>query len=571
MEKINKLKSKFKEYNLDGYLIPKNDEFFSEYTPSYKDTLKYITNFSGSYGLAIILKNKNYLLVDGRYTIQAKQQSGKYFKIIKIPTDNLKKKLKIRNLKIGFNPKLFNKDVLKRLKKNLNCNLIPVLQTIHNHVTNNKKIKKKHFYFLNNTVVGQSYLNKINKLTHHMSKKKTDICLITAPENVGWLLNIRGEDSDFSPLANSNVILDKKKNIFLFCDLKKINNKFKKKAKSIKIISIKKIDEFIYNIRNKKFLIDNQTCSIYLQNLVCKNNLIKSFEDPIYKYKSIKNKVEINNIKKVHEYDGAALTKLLFWIKDSYKKNNITEISAQKKLLKLKKKFKKFKSLSFPTISSTGPNGAIVHYKANEKTNRKLKDGNLYLIDAGGQYKYGTTDVTRTISLNSQNKRIKEIFTRVLKGHLHVSNYKLKKNTTGSEVDKIARKFLKEIDLNYSHGTGHGVGYFSNVHEGPQSFSKSNKIRLHPGMVISNEPGFYEEGNFGIRIENLITVIKKRNNNIFKNLTFVPIDKNLIEKKLMSPEEIKWLNDYHVEVYRKLKKYMNKKEVGLLKEYCSNI
>ena len=571
MEKIKELRKKIINLNLDGYIVPKNDEFFSEYTPNYKDTLRHITNFTGSYGLAIILKNKNYLLVDGRYTLQAKKQSGDNFKIITIPTKNLNKQLKTKNMNIGFNPKLFNNNVIKKLKHVLNCNLIPSTKNIFKNLSNNYKVKKNLFYFLKNSVTGQSTPSKIKKLTGHLNKKKLDMCLVTTQENVAWLLNMRGADSDFSPIPNSNLILDKKNKIFLFCDLNKVKKNFRKKVKNLKIMNIKYIDRFLMSIQKKNFLIDNLTCSVYLQNLVRKKNFIKDTLDPIYKYKSIKNKVEIKNTKKIHEYDGAALTKFLYWVKNNYKKRIITEIIAQNKLLEFRKKFKKFKFLSFPTISSTGPNGAIVHYKATQNTNKILKNGNLYLVDSGGQYHYGTTDVTRTISLGNKDKRIKEIFTRVLKGHLHVSNYNLKGKTTGSKIDKIARKFLKEINIDYSHGTGHGVGYFLNVHEGPQSISRLNKIKLRPGMILSNEPGYYEEGSFGIRIENLITIVKKKNKNIFQNLTYAPIDRNLIEKKLMSSKEIHWLNNYHKEVYQKLKRYMNKNELIFLRESCSNI
>ena len=230
-----------------------------------------------------------------------------------------------------------------------------------------------------------------------------------------------------------------------------------------------------------------------------------------------------------------------------------------------------FKSLSFPTISGSGPNGAIIHYKANKKTNRTLKKVDLYLVDSGGQYNFGTTDVTRTISLDNNNPRIKNIFTRVLKGHIAVSNYKIRKNTTGSEIDPAARKYLKEINLDYPHGTGHGVGYFLNVHEGPQAISKGNKIRLKEGMIISNEPGYYEDGKFGIRIENLITVKKKRDSFKFENLTLAPIDKSLIQKKLLNENEVAWLNNYHLKVFNNLKKFMNKAELIDLKNSCSNI
>ena len=265
------------------------------------------------------------------------------------------------------------------------------------------------------------------------------------------------------------------------------------------------------------------------------------------------------------------MTKFLFWIQGNFKKKKITELSAQNKLLKFKKKFKQFKTLSFSTISSTGSNGAIVHYNASKKSNKVLKNGNIYLVDCGGQYHYGTTDVTRTISLGTKNKKIKEVFTRVLQGHLNLLNYKIKKNTTGSVLDKVARKQLNEINLDYSHGTGHGVGYYLNVHEGPQSISKFNKIKLTPGMILSNEPGYYEKDKFGLRIENLVYIKKNRKQMKFENLTYVPIDKNLIIKKLLKKNEVLWLNQYHRQVYNKIKKYMNKNELNLLKKSCSNI
>ena len=274
---------------------------------------------------------------------------------------------------------------------------------------------------------------------------------------------------------------------------------------------------------------------------------------------------------KTHIFDGAALTKFLFWIKNNFKNKKISEISAQNKLLKLRKMNKSFKSLSFPTISGSGPNGAIIHYKANKKSNRILKKGDIYLVDSGGQYNYGTTDVTRTISLDNNQNKIKNIFTRVLKGHIAVANYKLRKNTSGSEIDVVARKSLKEVNLDYAHGTGHGVGYFLNVHEGPQAISKRNKVKLVKGMIVSNEPGYYENGKFGIRIENLITIKKIKGINKFESLTLVPIDKSLIEKKLLNKNEIKWVNNYHSKVFNRLRKYMNKPELIELKKSCSHI
>ena len=318
-------------------------------------------------------------------------------------------------------------------------------------------------------------------------------------------------------------------------------------------------------------MIDKNKLSIFLKDLIKKNNTIIEQIDQINFYKSIKNKVKIKNSEKSHLFDGVALTKFIFWLERSYRKKRITEIDAQNKLLYFRKKSKFFKTQSFPTISGTGPNGAIIHYKANSKSNRVLSKGDIYLVDSGGQYNYGTTDVTRTISLGNKNTRIKNIFTRVLKGHIAVANFKLKNNTTGSEIDKVARSPLKKIKLNYEHGTGHGVGYYLNVHEGPQAFSKNNNFKLREGMIISNEPGYYEKGKFGIRIENLITIKKKTSKMSFQNLTLVPVDKSLIKKEVLSKTEKNWINNYHNIVFKKLKNFMDKKELIELKNACSKI
>ncbi len=404
-----------------------------------------------------------------------------------------------------------------------------------------------------------------------MKKRNANFHFISASENVAWILNIRGQDSEFTPLPNSYLTLDNNSKINFFCDPNKINKEFKNNFKDVKFVDIKKINIFLSEVQNKKILIDSKTCSIYFENILNKTNNIVNFEDPTYYLKSIKSKIEINNTIKTHIYDGAALTKFLIWLKKNYCKKKITEISAQEKLLKFRKKNKSFKFLSFPTISGSGPNGAIIHYKATKSSNRRLKKGDLYLVDSGGQYNFGTTDVTRTISLDNSNERIKEIFTRVLKGHISVASYKLKKNTFGFKIDKAARKYLNEINLDYAHGTGHGVGYFLNVHEGPQGISSRNKVSFKEGMIVSNEPGYYEEGKFGIRIENLVRVEKDKKNHIFQNLTMAPIDKSLILKKNLKKKEIYWLNQYHKTVYKNLKNFMNSSELFDLKQACSNI
>jgi Xaa-Pro aminopeptidase len=260
-----------------------------------------------------------------------------------------------------------------------------------------------------------------------------------------------------------------------------------------------------------------------------------------------------------HIEDGAALTKFLYWIK-SKKNFNLTEIDAEKKLENFRKKNTNFLYPSFNTIAGSGPNSAIIHYRANKNSNRKIKKTDIFLCDSGGQYKYGTTDVTRTVCFSKPTSKIKNIFTRVLKGHIAVSNTNLNKINTGEKIDKRARVSLKKINLDYSHGTGHGVGYFLNVHEGPQSISKFNNVKIRPGMIVSNEPGYYKKKKFGIRIENLVYVKKDKKNIQFKNLTLAPIDIDLINFKMLNSTEKKYLHNYHLDIYSKISKYLANSE-----------
>ena len=572
MEKINKLKKIFKSENIDGYIVPKNDEYFGEYISKDKDRLRYISDFVGSYGFALILNNKNYLFVDGRYTLQAKKQSGKIFRIKTIPSQLPKKVLKNKNLKIGFDPKLFTKKSLNIFFTNTNCKYVPLAENLVDKIWfRNKNHTNNKFYTLPNVSVGENYKSKVKKIVTKLKKIGAHFQFITASENNAWLLNIRGNDSKYTPIPHSYILIDIKGNIKFFCDLNKISNSFKKKFNKIKFVSIDFTNKVLLNIYKKKIIIDKNSCSMYYEDIILKNNIILNQHDPIYALKALKTQKEIENIKKAHIFDGAALTKYLFWLKNNFQKKKITEISAEKKLLSFRKINKSFNFLSFPTISGTGPNGAIIHYKATKKTNRKLKKGDIYLVDSGGQYNYGTTDVTRTISLQNSSKRIKNIFTRVLKGHIAVASFNLKKNTSGSMIDGKARQYLRQINLDYAHGTGHGVGYFLNVHEGPQAISRSNNVAFEEGMVVSNEPGYYEKNNFGIRIENLIYVKKIKQKKYFDNLTMAPIDKNLIDLKILTKNEKNWLNNYHKNVFNNLKKFMNNSEILELRRSCSTI
>jgi Xaa-Pro aminopeptidase len=554
-KKIQILRDKFKSYKIDGYIIPKNDEFFTEY--SKINRLKIISNFSGSAGIAIILKKKNYLFTDGRYTIQSQNESGKDFIITdihKIINCSL-----FKNLTLGIDPKLFTYDQIKKffIKKNkiklINHNLIDEIQK-------DKVADNYSFFSLNKNIVGESYKSKINKISKYLKKNNSDYLFVSAPENVAWILNIRGKDSPNSPIPNCRLIISKTKKIILISKIKKTIKITKDKViKLSEIIDIEDFSKKIFQLKGKKFIIDDKSCSIYFENIIKSKFNITIREDPTYLLKAIKNKTEIKNMINSHILDGVALTKFIYWMKNVNKKQ-IDEVQAQNKLESFRKLNKNYLYPSFDTIAGSGGNGAIVHYRATKKNCKIINKKDIFLCDSGGQYKYGTTDVTRTICFTKPNDVIKNIFTKVLKGHISVANTNLKKDNIGKKIDLRARKFLKKDNLDYSHGTGHGVGFFLNVHEGPQSISKFNTIKIREGMILSNEPGYYKKNSFGIRIENLLFV-KKRNKNIFfENLTLAPIEKELINYKLLTSIEKNYLFKYHLNVYSKISKYLNLKE-----------
>ncbi len=563
MKNIKKIKKFLNTYNLDAYIIPKNDEFFNEY--AFPNRLKTISNFSGSAGFSIITKSLNYLFVDGRYLIQSKLESGKNFKIIEIPYKYPKDVLNSDyHNKIGYDPKLFT---LKTLKKyfELKFQLVPINTNLVDQIYLEKEKKIKNFFKINDRYAGESVTSKINRLFKILKKNRTDTIFVSAPENVAWLLNIRGNDNPNSPIPNARLIIDKYKNIFFFSNLKKIIN-IKKEInyKKIKYYNFENFYNVLSNLNSTCFTIDDLSCSIFYQSLIESKFKILHFEDPIYHLKSIKNKTEIKNMASSHIKDGVALTKFLYWIKQD-KNFGFDELFLEKKLESIRKKEKDYICPSFNTIAGSGPNSAIIHYRSTTKTNRKIQKNDIFLCDSGGQYKYGTTDVTRTVCFTKPSKRIKDIFTRVLKGHIAVVTNNLNKIKKGFLIDKKARAALRKVNLDYGHGTGHGVGFFSNVHEGPQAISKFNSVELREGMIVSNEPGYYEEGKFGIRIENLIYIEKNRNKLKFKNLTMAPIDSDLINKELLNSGEKDYLSKYNLEVYNNISKFLNNKERNWLK------
>ena len=555
INRIKILKKKFKNFKIDGYIIPKNDEFFSEYAEN--DRLKNISKFTGSAGLAIILKKNNYLFVDGRYTIQAENESGKIFKINEI-SKNLPSSI-LKNYKLGYDPHLFTTSQLQRYFSD-KITLVAIDENLIDKIYKNKLKKTKPFFSLPNKITGESHQSKIKKVINFLKLNKTDYLFVSAPENVAWLLNIRGHDNPTSPIPNSRLIIGKNKTLLLITEKNNAQKIiFEKKILKHHVVSFFKFREIIEDLEGNNFIIDNNSCSVFSEKIIKSKFKILDKKDPIYKFKSIKNTSEIKYMIEAHNKDGLALTRFIHWIKNINNKN-ITEVDAQNKLEKFRKMDKNYLYPSFNTIAGSGSNGAIVHYRATKLNTKVINKNDIFLCDSGGQYRFGTTDVTRTLCFSKPRQYIKDVFTKVLKGHIAVALTNLNKDQTGKKIDLRARRYLKKDGLDYAHGTGHGVGFFLNVHEGPQSISKYNTIKIKKGMVLSNEPGFYKKNDFGIRIENLLYVSQKNNSLYFKNLTLAPIDKDLINYSLLDKIEQDYLFKYHLNIYAEFSKHLNKKE-----------
>ena len=576
--KLQKLRKLMQTRNIDVCLINQTDEFQNEFLPTYSQRLQWLTNFSGSAGEAIITMSKAYLFVDGRYTLQAKNEVNKnIYKIYnyteKTPTEILKS-FKFKKINFGMDGniisvKKFN-NLTSEIGKNVSIKLLKenLVDLIwHDRPKIKKSIIWHHHYKFHGTKVS----DKIKSVTKIIKKQQAQYLFVSSNESICWLLNLRSNDLPYTPIFMSRLIISASGECFLFANIKS-SIKFSKQIK-IHQIEPKFLTSFLSNtVSSQKIIADPRTLpsNIY-QSLKKLKSKIKLIDDSIEILKSQKNNTEIKGVRSAHLRDGVALTKAIFWIKESVMKKGLTELQAVKRIDTNRSKNKHFHSLSFPTIAGSGPNGAIVHYHVNKKTNRIIKDTDLFLIDSGGQYLDGTTDVTRTISFNKVSKEQKKMNTLVLKGHIAVATSKFSKSETGKNLNVNARKYLKEHNCNFDHGTGHGVGYFLNVHEGPQSISSVSKVKFLPGMIISNEPGYYKANAYGIRIENLITVRKLGNKYEFENLTLAPIDKKLIEVSLLTTNEISWLNTYHKLVYSKLNKYLKPKEKIWLKAECSNL
>lgn len=581
--KIKKLQKILESQNIDYFILPNNDAFVCEYLPESEKRIEFLTGFDGSNALLVVRKDgKNAFFTDGRYTLQAQNQLDlEQFDIFDLGQKSLIKWLvenAKKDQKIAIDGTLHSKKQASLIKGHLNCLEAEFISLNHNpidEIWDERPIPKQNpISIFDDEFSGENTTSKIKRLLENLDKKADALLLNFAP-SINWLLNIRSMDVDFTPLALCHALIYKNGEIDLFLEEKRCDEEVLKyfSKNQIRLISPK-------NLKNKlkfdkKLLKTIQIDQNYL-NFALFNHLeeekitIIEKTDPILHLKAIKNEIEIKNNILAHEIDGLALTKFLFWVDSN---EGIDELVAAQKLLEFRQEIPEFLYPSFETISSFGSNGAIIHYKVTTKTNKKFTKDDLYLVDSGGQYQQGTTDVTRTILIGKSKEEHIENFTRVLKGHIAIARAKFPIGTTGNDLDVLARYHLWQAGKDYAHGTGHGVGQFLSVHESPPSISKrSDGVALKEGMILSNEPGYYENGDYGIRIENLMLVVKSKNDGFleFKTLTLAPIDPKLINLKMMTYPEKKWLFNYHQKILDNIGGKLGKLEKKLLEGVLEN-
>jgi len=582
-ERITALRQELQKLSLDGFLIPLANEHQGEFIEKRSQRLEWLTGFGGSAGLAIVLRDRAAIFTDGRYTLQVLEQVNsdifKPYHLIETPPhtwicDNLDV-----GSKIGFDPWLHTPTDLKNLQKLCVQNQIELFPLDENPLDSIWKDQPPRplgpVLVQPDQYTGKSSAIKRSELANSLIEAGQDAIVITALDSIAWLLNIRGFDVAHTPLTLSYAIVDRAGKVDWFIDPRKLTSRTKTFVSNG--VSVHEPTNFISMLsalgaEGKKVRLDLRTASEAVRKILTEHGAkVVDGDDLCLLPKAVKSASEISGSRAAHIRDGAALTSFLSWLSQTTKHSTVTEMSAASMLYEFRKKDPKFRGLSFETISGSGPNGAIVHYRVTPDTDRRLSGGDIYLVDSGAQYLDGTTDVTRTVYLMQTNGfsaplTVREHFTRVLKGHIAVAQARFPYGTNGGQIDALARVALWDVGLDYDHGTGHGVGSYLAVHEGPQRISKKGgAVPMEPGMIVSNEPGYYKEGAYGIRIENLVLVTGSSGSAVgqkdgvlsFETLTLAPIDKNLIAPELLNKNEKMWLNQYHTRVRDALSKLVD--------------
>lgn len=562
------LRAELKKQGLDGFLFSRADEHQNEYVPPSEERVAWLTGFTGSAAIVAVLADKAALFTDGRYTLQANEQIDDTLFSIEHMIEKPASQWLSENLSagavLGYDPWRTTADGVERLEKaakEAGSRLAPVKENPIDKIWRERPAPPLTPVVLHDLQYsGEEAASKIARIRDVLGKEKIGVAVLSDPASIAWTFNIRGNDVAHTPLPLSWAILPREGEPQLFVDSRKLSNEVRDRlAQLADVREPRDLEVELHEAaRGKTVRLDSATAPARLAEIVkAAGGNISKGSDPVTNLKAIKNETEIAGMRAAHLRDGAALTRYLAWLQREAPHGNISEIDAVAALETFRRETGVLKDISFPTISGAGPNGAIVHYRVTEATNRKLEKGELFLVDSGAQYQDGTTDVTRTVAIGEPSQEMRERFTLVLKGHIAVARASFPEGTSGAQLDPFARRALWEAGLDFDHGTGHGVGSYLSVHEGPARISKLGGTPLLPGMILSNEPGYYKAGSYGIRIENLL-LVERRKQGIekpllgFETLTFAPIDLTLIEPTLLSFEEIAWLNGYHAQVREKI-------------------
>ena len=583
-ERLASLRRALKTRKLKGLLVPHGEEFQTE-----AERLSWLTGFTGSAGAAIVLENEAALFVDGRYSLQARQQvDSSQFEILVTPEAKPSQwivgKL-TRDATLGYDPKLHTIREIERLKEALakaGIALEPLETNPIDRLGKKKPADSAPVVPHGIEFAGQSAEQKIAMLQSALRDDKAETVLLTQLDSIAWLFNIRGGDVRHAPVASAFAIVPAKGRPTLFVELAKIGDNLRGHLEEFaEILAPTALEAKLAELgrTRTRIRLDPETTPVsFAQAIEAAGAKFVAGADPCILPKAIKNAVEIDGARAAHLRDGVAMVRFLAWLDDTVGTGKLDEVTTAMKLEAFRRETGQLKDISFDTISAVGPNGAIVHYRPTKTSKRPLTGNTLYLIDSGGQYADGTTDITRTIAIGKPSAEMRHHYTLVLKGHIAIASARFPKGTRGQDLDPMARRPLWQAGLDYEHGTGHGVGSYLYVHEGPQRLSKLGSVAFEPGMILSNEPGFYREGEYGIRLENLVLVTPPstiaggtREMLGFETLTLVPFDRRLIDRSLLTREEKTWLDAYHAEVRRKIEPLLKSDDRPWLRHATSPI
>jgi Xaa-Pro aminopeptidase len=565
--RVAALRTELARRDLTGWIVPRSDRQQNEYVPACEERLAWLTGFTGSAGAAIVLMDRAVLFVDGRYTLQAREQvDPSLFSIehlVEMPLDRWIEANLSPGDRLGYDPWLHTVEGADRLGKACaaaSAALVPVEPDAIDAIWTDRPAPPLGAVTLHDLrFAGEAAEDKLARIRAEAAKLRADALVISDPHAVAWTFNIRGADVAHTPLPLAFAIVPQAGRAALYIDGRKLSNDVRYRLEAL--ADVREPSDFVSALTalgeaKKTVRLDQATAADALARLISgRGGRVARGPDPIALMKAVKNEVEIAGARAAHVRDGAAVARFLAWLDREAARGTLTEIDAVAALESFRRDTGLLKDISFPTIAGAGPDGAIVHYRVTGKTNRVIAPGELFLIDSGGQYQDGTTDITRTVAVGTPTAEMRDRFTRVLQGHIAIARAVFPDGTTGAQLDSFARQFLWAEGLDFDHGTGHGVGSYLSVHEGPARISKLGSAALERGMILSNEPGYYKGGAYGIRIENLVLVVEaapvpgaEKALNAFETLTLAPIDRRLVVAQMLAAEEAAWLDRYHARV-----------------------